>query len=104
MRASLSLPEDPIKPGRSVIVTRHLAHEIESIRHKAPRPFAETAKANGLPGNFVDRLQKMLACLIEIDAEDELKVPPNYGDHQLTGDRVRVRSLIVTGTGGCPFA
>jgi proteic killer suppression protein len=30
--------------------------EIESIRHKPLRAFAETGKVMGLPGNFVDRL------------------------------------------------
>ena len=70
--------------------------EIESIRHKALRSFAETEKPKGLPGNLVDQLRKMLAYLVAIEAEDELKVPPNYGAHQLTGDRSGVWSLTVT--------
>ena len=70
--------------------------EIESIRHKALRTFAETGKAKGLPGNLVDRLRKMLAYLIAIEDEEEPKVPPNYGAHQLTGDRAGTWSLTVT--------
>jgi proteic killer suppression protein len=70
--------------------------EIESIRHKALRAFAETGKAKGLPGNLVDRLRKMLAYLIAIETEEELKVPPNYGAHMLTGDRAGSWSLTVT--------
>lgn len=70
--------------------------EIQSIRHKALRAFAETGKSKGLPGNLVDRLRKMLAYLDAIEGEDELKIPPNYGAHQLTGDRAGVWSLIVT--------
>jgi proteic killer suppression protein len=37
----------------------------------------------------------MLAYLVAIEAEDELKMPPNYGAHQLTGDRSGVWSLTV---------
>lgn len=70
--------------------------EIASIRHKALRNFAETGKPRGLPGNLVDRLRKMLAYLIAIEVEEELKLPPNYGAHQLTGDRSGVWSLTVT--------
>lgn len=38
----------------------------------------------------------MLAYLVAIDAVDELKVPPNYGAHLLTGDRSGTWSLTVT--------
>ena len=70
--------------------------EIASIRHKALRQFAETGKSKGLPGNLVDRLRNMLAYLAAIDAADELRSPPNYGAHQLTGDRAGEWSLTVT--------
>lgn len=72
------------------------AREIESIRHKALRNFAETGKAKGLPGNFVDRLRNMLAYLSAIEGADELRAPPNYGAHQLTGDRDGLWALTVT--------
>lgn len=70
--------------------------EIAGIRHKALRQFAETGKSKGLSGNLVDRLRNMLAYLAAIEAADELKHPPNYGAHQLTGDRVGEWSLVVT--------
>lgn len=70
--------------------------EIESIRHKALKTFAETGKAKGLPGNLVGRLRNMLAWISVIEEPDELKIPPNFGAHQLTGDRVGVCSLTVT--------
>ena len=70
--------------------------EIESIRHKALRNFAETGKAKGLPGNLVDRLRNMLAYLDAIVSPEELYVPPNFGAHQLTGDRAGIWSLTVT--------
>jgi len=70
--------------------------EIESIRHKALRIFAETGKTRGLPGNLVGRLRNMLAYLTAIETAEELKVPPNYGAHQLTGEREGEWSLTVT--------
>lgn len=70
--------------------------EIESIWHKALRSFAETGKAKGLPGNLVARLRNMLAYLAAIETVEELRIPPNYGAHQLSGDRDGVWSLTVT--------
>ncbi|AOO81064.1 type II toxin-antitoxin system RelE/ParE family toxin [Bosea vaviloviae] len=70
--------------------------DIESIRHKALRNFAETGNAKGLSGNLVGRLRNMLAYLTVIETMEELKVPPNYGAHMLTGDRDGVWSLTVT--------
>lgn len=70
--------------------------DIESITHKALRNFAETGKAKGLPGNLVGRLRNMLAYLTAIETVEELKIPPNYGAHMLTGDRDGVWSLTVT--------
>ena len=70
--------------------------QIESIRHKALRRFAETGKAKGLPAGSVDRLQRMFAYIDAIATAEELRVPPNFGAHQLTGDRKGVWSLTVT--------
>jgi toxin HigB-1 len=70
--------------------------EFESIRHKALRNFAETGKAKGLPGNVVERLRDMLAYISAAGSVEELKVPPNYGAHELTGDRKGTWSLTVT--------
>lgn len=38
----------------------------------------------------------MLAYLIAISDAAELSIPPNYGAHQLTGDRAGTWSLTVT--------
>lgn len=70
--------------------------EIESIRHRALRRFAETGDPRGLPGNLVDRLRRMLAFLSAIEDADELRIPPNFGAHRLTGDRNGEWSLTVT--------
>uniref|UniRef100_UPI0035CA8D2A type II toxin-antitoxin system RelE/ParE family toxin n=1 Tax=uncultured Sphingomonas sp. TaxID=158754 RepID=UPI0035CA8D2A len=70
--------------------------EIESLRHKALRSFAETGKAKGLPGNLVERVRNMLAYLDAIATIDEIKAPPNFGAHLLTGDRAGTWALTVT--------
>ena len=70
--------------------------QIESIRHKALRKFAETGSPKGLPAGSVDRLRRMFAYIDAIEAAEELRVPPNFGAHQLTGDRRGEWSLFVT--------
>lgn len=70
--------------------------QIESIRHKALRRFAETGSPKGLPAGSVDRLRRMLAYIDAIETVEELRVPPNFGAHQLTGDRKGIWSLFVT--------
>jgi proteic killer suppression protein len=70
--------------------------QVESIRHKALRRFAETGSSKGLPSGSVDRLRNMLAFLVAMDAEEELRVPPNFGAHKLTGDRKGEWALTVT--------
>ncbi len=70
--------------------------QIESIRHKALRRFAETGSLKGLPAGSVERLRNMLAYIDAINSVDELRAPPNFGAHQLTGDRKGDWSLTVT--------
>lgn len=70
--------------------------QIETIRHKALRRFAETGSSKGLPSGSVNRLRNMLAYLAAMNAEEELRVPPNFGAHRLTGDRKGEWALTVT--------
>ena len=70
--------------------------QIEGIRNKALRRFAESGSTKGLPSGSVDRLRNMLAYIDAIETVEELRVPPNYGAHQLTGDRKGEWSLTVT--------
>ena len=72
------------------------AVEIESIRHKALRRFVETGKPKGLDANVAGRLRKIVAYLAAIEVIEELRVPPNWGAHELTGDRAGTWSLTVT--------
>lgn len=70
--------------------------EIVSIRHKALRRFAETGDPKGLPAQVVERLERMLAYLAAIEDPEELRTPPNFGAHRLTGDLAGHWSLTVT--------
>lgn len=70
--------------------------QIDSIRHKALRRLAETGSLKGLPSGSVERLRRMFAYIEAIDTVEELRVPPNFGAHQLTGDRKGFWSLFVT--------
>ncbi|MDG2520346.1 type II toxin-antitoxin system RelE/ParE family toxin [Caulobacter segnis] len=69
--------------------------EIESIRHKGLKRFFETGNAKGLVGD-VSRLRRMLAFIDAAEALGELVTPPNFGLHQLTGDRSGFWSMTVT--------
>lgn len=69
--------------------------EIESIRHKGLRRFFETGNAKGIVGD-VERLRRMMAFIDAAGSLDELKMPPNYGLHALTGDRVGDWAMTVT--------
>jgi proteic killer suppression protein len=70
--------------------------EIVTVRHKALRRFIETGKPKGLNADVADRLLKMIAYLAAADTTDELHVPPNWGAHELAGDRAGTWSLTVT--------
>ena len=69
--------------------------EIESIGHKGLRRFFEIGHAKGLVGE-VGRLRKMLAFIDAAEGMGELFVPPNFGLHELTGDRKGTWSMTVT--------
>ena len=70
--------------------------EIESIRHKALRRFIESGNPKGLDAKVVERLRKMIAYLAAAEVADEMRAPPNWGAHLLTGDRSGTWSLTVT--------
>ena len=69
--------------------------EIESIRHKGLRRFFETGQAEGLVGD-TERLRKMLAFVDAAASFNELSLPPNFGLHELTGDRKGYWSMTLT--------
>lgn len=69
--------------------------DIESISHKGLRRFFETGNAKGLVGD-VNRLRKMLAFIDAAASFDELAVPPNYGLHELVGNKAGRWAMTVT--------
>jgi toxin HigB-1 len=68
--------------------------EIESIRHKSLRRFAESGVDKGLPEPM--RLKRMLVYLALARSFEEFVVPPNFGFHPLTGNRKGSFSMTVT--------
>ncbi|MEE4210061.1 MAG: type II toxin-antitoxin system RelE/ParE family toxin [Parvularcula sp.] len=70
------------------------AVEIESIRHKALRRFAETGKAKGVIEP--DRIRRMLAFVAAAESKADLATPPNFGLHALSGDREGTFAMTVT--------
>jgi proteic killer suppression protein len=70
--------------------------EIESIRHKSLEAFFTQGKAKGLPGSLVARIGKMLAFIAAAAEMDELDIPPNYGLHELKGDRAGEWAMTVS--------
>lgn len=59
------------------------------------RRFFETGNAKGLVGD-VARLRRMLAFIDAAASLDELNAPPNFGLHELVGDRKGRWSMTVT--------
>jgi toxin HigB-1 len=69
--------------------------DIERITHKGLRRFFETGNAKGLVGD-VARIRKMLAFIDAAVGFDELAMPPNYGLHELVGERAGRWAMTVT--------
>lgn len=69
--------------------------DIDSISHKGLRRFFETGNAKGLVGDAA-RIRKMLAFIDAAGSFEELAVPPNYGLHELVGDKAGRWSMTVT--------
>jgi proteic killer suppression protein len=69
--------------------------DIDSINHKGLRRFFETGVPKGLVGD-VDRLRRMLAFIDAAEGLEELAVPPNFGFHELSGDRKGTWAMTVT--------
>jgi toxin HigB-1 len=69
--------------------------EIESIKHKGLRRFFETGNARALVGDPA-RLRKMLAFIDAAESMDEMRLPLNFGFHELAGDRKGQWAMTVT--------
>ena len=69
--------------------------DIDSISHKGLRRFFETGDAKGLVGDAA-RIHKMLAYIDAAGSFDELALPPNYGLHELVGDKAGRWAMTLT--------
>ena len=69
--------------------------EIESIAHKGLRRLFETGVSKGLVGD-INRIRKMLVFIDAAGSFHELSIPPNYGLHELSGDKAGLWAMTVT--------
>lgn len=69
--------------------------DVDSIHHKGLKRFFETGASKGLVGD-VERLRRMLALIDAANGIDELAVPPNFGLHELSGDRSGTWAMTVS--------
>ena len=70
---------------------------IRSIRHRGLRRFVENNDPRGIRPELVNRVRKVLAVLIAAANMDEVRGPPGWRIHQLTGDRRGTWSISVSG-------
>lgn len=68
--------------------------EIESIAHKSLRKYVETGLSRGVIEPR--RVKLMIALIVNATLMDELKIPPNFRFHALTGDREGTYAMTVT--------
>ena len=98
--------EGPLPPLDQRVIVKHRltckamfdiweGMDIESITHKGLRRFVETGNAKGLVGD-ANRIRRMLAYIDAVGRFDELAAPPNYGLHELVGDRAGRWAMTVT--------
>ncbi len=68
-----------------------------SVRHKGLQRFIEDDDARGIRPDLVGRVRRMLTALQLSDGIGQLKGPPGWRLHQLSGDRAGTWSLSVSG-------
>ena len=70
---------------------------IRSVRHRGLRRLIEDNDTRGIRTDLVDRVRKILAVLIAAENMDQVKGPPGWRIHQLSGDRRGTWSISVWG-------
>jgi len=70
--------------------------DINNFKHKALSGLYFNDTEKGLPADSVGKLRLMLGFLQDMGDVDELRTPPTWKAHQLTGDRAGVWALHVT--------
>jgi proteic killer suppression protein len=70
--------------------------KVRSFAHKGLKQLYMEDVAKGVPAETVDKLQKMLAYLENMEDPEELRALTTWKAHVLTGDRKGTWSLSVT--------
>lgn len=70
--------------------------DIISVRHKALGVYLKSGRPVGLDAKVAVRIRNMVAFLVAAEGVEELKVPPNFGFHWLTGNRSGTAAMTVT--------
>lgn len=70
--------------------------EIKSFVSKGLKRLYTEDSAKGLPAESVGKLRLMLAFLQDMGDPEELRTPPRWKAHKLTGDRAGTWALHVT--------
>ena len=71
--------------------------QIRSIRHRGLRRFIEENDSQGIRGDLVDRVRKVIAVLLSAVDMHGVKGPPGWRIHQLSGDRSGTWSISISG-------
>lgn len=69
---------------------------IRNVVHKGLRRFIEEDDASGIQPAVVQKIQRIVSFLQDMEREEELRSVPSWRAHQLTGDRKGTWSLFVT--------
>lgn len=77
---------------------------IRNVRHKGLRRFLEADDSAGLPAAVVPKIRIILAFLLAMMDEEELRTLPVWKPHQLTGSRAGTWTLHVTKNWRITFA
>ncbi|GJD28832.1 Endoribonuclease HigB [Methylobacterium adhaesivum] len=78
--------------------------KIRNVRHKGLRRFLEADDSSGLPAAVVPKIRIILAFLLAMMDEEELRTLPVWKPHQLTGNRAGTWTLHVTKNWRITFA
>jgi toxin HigB-1 len=70
---------------------------IRTVRHRRLKRFIEDDDDRGIRRDLVNRVRRILTALLSVDNVEELKGPPGWRVHQLTGDRAGTWSISVSG-------
>jgi proteic killer suppression protein len=71
--------------------------DILSIAHKGLRNYVQKNDPKGLPRDKVERIQNVLAALIQAPDMEGVEGPPGWRIHQLRGDRAGQWSISISG-------